>query len=205
VNDHELDSLLKQIPDIQLPSDLRRRTLREFDTRRPRKRIPVLSWKWALAIAGLCAVASVGAVEVMGSRQPTSAAYKLPDGNVLLVSDIFTPTSLRSWVWWGLWHKRSEMHDGELHEIWTIWARELPRIAYTVTPRSVVNGQYDLVFTSSDTRSVENHAFEVPSGTPGGWMPLPVHELVTLDRPFELRIPAPALYIVRLTISRPTK
>jgi hypothetical protein len=205
MNDHELDLLLKQPPDIHLPSDLRRRTLREFDTRRPKQRSPSLSWKWTLAIAALCAVASAGAFEVTGRRRPGAAAYKLPDGNVLLVSDTFTPKSLRSWVWGVLWHKRSEIHDGELTEIWTIWGCELPRIAYTVTPRLAANDRYDLVFTRSDTRPVEKQIFQVSSGTPDGWMPLPAHELVTLGQPFEFRIPAPALYIVRLTISRPAK
>jgi len=205
MTDAELDSLLTTLPDIQLPFDLRRRSLREFDNHTLRKRAPILPWKWAIAIAALCAVASAGAFEATRHSRQSSALYKLPDGNVLLVSDSFTPRSPRSWVWGILWHKRSEMYNGELRETWTIWGRELPRVAYTVTPRPVANGQYDLIFTRTDTRLIENEGFEISSGTPDGWIALPAHELVALGQPFEFKIPAPALYIVRLTISHPAK
>jgi hypothetical protein len=177
--------------------------MREFDRRNTRRRIPLFSWKSVVAIAAGVLVVSLSAFEVTAHVQGSSAVYSLPDGNVLLVSDAFTPKSLRSWVWAVLWHEQSDMSKGVLRQTWTMWGRKSLSLGYSVLPRPSQNGQYDLVFAFSDTRSVENQAFEVSTGIAETWIPLPDHELVSLDHPFEFRVAG--AYTVRFTISNPAK
>lgn len=203
MNDQELDSVLAQIAPAQLPTDLLQRTMREFDRRNSTRRLPLFSWKLVAAIVAGVLVVSLSAFAVATLGQRGSAVYSLPDGNVLLVSDTFTPKSLRSWVWAGLWHQQSEMSKGELQQSWTMWGRKSLSLGYSVLPRPSQNGQYDLAFAISDTRSVENQAFEVSTGFADTWIPLPAHEVISLDQPFEFRVAG--VYTVRLTISHPVK
>ncbi len=201
MDDRELDFVLAQIAPVQLPPDLRQRTLRRFDeSNNRRKRMWPFSWKSLITVAAGILLVSLSAFEVTVHGQSGSASYRLPDGNVLLVSDTLAPGSLRALVRSAVWNRQREMSSGELKETWNMWGRQSLSLGYRVTPRRSANGQYDLAFSSYDMRSVDTPAFEVLTSSGDAWIPLAEHKLVNLDHPFEFRVAG--TWLVRLTISR---
>lgn len=186
MTEQELDVLLNRQEDVELPAGLRKRTLAEYDRRRPPLHHAWFSWKWAL-LAAVLTVVALGAFQQPES-QLGSAAYPLRDGSFLRTETIARPGAPASYQWGLRLRGRNGMEDGQLQQIRSDRLSGV-QWGYRVMAEPKGDGNYDFVFARVDDPQVI---------TP----PIPARVSVKVDVPFEFALSAKDGLYIRLSVSR---